>query len=276
LFASTPWVILVGRSATPDVLLLSPALLFFSYFYLSRATDRLPVYWFTFIFALALSFYTPGMIWFILIALLFGHKKIIKTILKVKGVYSVAGLTVLILLLLPLGYALFRDISTIKVFLAVPNNMHTPTSIIESTIKSFSALFFESNTPNNYILGKFALLGIAQVILTIIGVFAMRKKAPKELFSLIGLLYASILFSGLNDSLVYLTLGLISIAILDAAGLRYLYKRWFEVFPLNPLAKWFAATLVIAILFASLAYGARYTLLAWPHNMETRKIYVLK
>jgi hypothetical protein len=66
------------------------------------------------------------------------------------------------------------------------------------------------------------------------------------------------------------------VAILDAIGLKYLYEHWFSVFPFNPLARGFAVAMISLLLLSQLAYGLRYALLAWPHNMETRKEYVIK
>jgi hypothetical protein len=276
LFAFTPWIILLSRSATPDILFLSPILLLFAYAYLSRASKYVALYWFVFIFALALSLYTPGMVWFILAALILRFRQILRTILKVKGVYTVAGITILILLLLPLFYAFSQHLMLIKEFFAIPGNFSSPAKVGSLLVKSFSALFFQLNSHSDYAMGKFALLSIAQIALVVVGIVAIRKKAVNMLAGLLISLIISILLTAINNNLLFLIYGFIPVAILDAAGLRYLYKKWFEVFPLNPLARWFALTLIVAVLFVSMAYGARYALLAWPHNIETRNIYVVK
>jgi 4-amino-4-deoxy-L-arabinose transferase-like glycosyltransferase len=276
LFAFTPWVILLSRSATPYILFLSPILLLFSYIYLGRATKYTILYWFLFIIALAISLYTPGMIWLILAALIIWHRQIVRTVLKVKGVYSVAGLTLLIILLLPLCYGVSRHPSLIKEFFAIPSNFASPFTIVQRIVESFLALFYQLSHTNDYVIGKFALLSVTQTTLAIIGILALRKKTPKMLIGTLVIIGIAVLLAAFNNSIILLSLGLISIAVLDAAGLRYLYQKWFEVFPLNPLAKWFALGLIIAVLFVNFVYGARYALLAWPHNIETRKIYVIK
>jgi 4-amino-4-deoxy-L-arabinose transferase-like glycosyltransferase len=275
LFATTPWVIILSRSATPDIMLLSPIFLIFTYVFLSRTTTKVTISWFLFILALALSFYTPGMVWFILIAFIFGNKRIVRTILKVKGVYSIAGLTVLFLLLLPLGYALSQHASLFKELLGLPQNFLSLAGTIESGTNAVSSLFIKLRQSIDYTVGEFALLNIAQVALTLIGFLSMWKRARRPALSLVALLVISLLLATLNNNIIFLSLGIPSIAILDAAGLRYLYKRWFAVFPLNPLAKAFAIILVCSVLLAHVLYGVRYALLAWPHNVETRKTYVI-
>jgi hypothetical protein len=90
---------------------------------------------------------------------------------------------------------------------------------------------------------------------------------------LIPIIGASAIFS---SSTLLLIIALPGLAILDAAGLRYLYTRWFIVFPINPLARAFAVCLVSLLVLSHVAYGVRYALLAWPHNVETRKVYVVK
>lgn len=61
-----------------------------------------------------------------------------------------------------------------------------------------------------------------------------------------------------------------------AAGLRYLYIEWRHVFPLNPFAHSMALGLISLVVAASLLYGARYSLTAWPHSAEAKSSYVLK
>jgi hypothetical protein len=73
-----------------------------------------------------------------------------------------------------------------------------------------------------------------------------------------------------------LAISLPAVAILDAVGLRYLYEKWFRVFPLNPIPRGFAYIFIFVLIFGQLAYGVRYALLAWPHSLETRKVYVIK
>jgi 4-amino-4-deoxy-L-arabinose transferase-like glycosyltransferase len=275
LFANTPWVIILSRSATPDIMLLSPIFLIFTYVFLSRTTTKVVLAWSLFIFALALSLYTPGMIWFILIILIFGNKRIIKTILKVKGLYAVIGLTILFLLLLPLGYALTRHLSLFKELLGWPQSSFGLADTIQSGIDMGSSLFIKLPHDTDYTIGQFAILNIAQVVLALIGFLSLWNKARRQTLSLLALLIISLKLATLNNNIIFLTLGLPSIAILDAAGLRYLYKKWFFVFPLNPLAKAFAIILVCSILLVHVLYGVRYALLAWPHNVETRKTYVI-
>jgi 4-amino-4-deoxy-L-arabinose transferase-like glycosyltransferase len=275
LFATTPWVIILARSATPDIMLLSPILLIFSYVFLSRTTTKVLISWFLFIIAVALSLYTPGMIWFILIALIFGNKRIIKTFLKVKGLYSIAGIIVLFLLLLPLGYALARHPSLFKELLGLPQSFPGLSSTIESGVRASSSLFVKLQQDTDYTIGQFAIINIVQVVLGVIGFLSMWQKARRQALCLLVLLIISLKLAAVNNNIIFLTLSLPSIAILDAAGLRYLYKRWYYVFPLNPLARSFATILVCSVLLVHVLYGARYALLAWPHNVETRKVYVI-
>jgi len=275
IFASMPWVIIVGRSATPDIMLLSPVLLIFSYLAMARAKSRLNLLWFVFIASLTLCLYTPGLLWFILAVFIAGQKQILKTILKTKGYASILGLSLLILLLAPLVYATIQNISLAKDLLLIPDSFSGVMDFVKTFIWSLSSLVYKFPSHVDYIVGTLPMLSVALVVLAVLGFLAMWRKARAELLNLMTLFVLGILLATLNHMPILLTLCLPTSVVLSAAGLRYLYVKWFTVFPLNPLAKSFAFVLIGLLLTAQIAYGVRYGLIAWPHNMETRKAYVL-
>jgi 4-amino-4-deoxy-L-arabinose transferase-like glycosyltransferase len=276
LFATTPWVIIIARNASPDVMLLSSAVLLAAYLSLKHAEKYINIYWFIFVVSLAVVIDTPGLIWFLLIAFLFGFKQIPKTILKVEKFMAIAGITILILLIAPLGFAFVQNTNVLKEWVGLPSAIPNVIDIVTSVSNAATSLTYQMYKHVDYSIGKFAVLTIAQVTLGVIGLFALWKKSSKELFLTLTLLVLGILLAGVNDSSRYLAISLPAVAILDAVGLRYLYEKWFRVFPLNPIPRGFAYIFIFVLILGQLAYGVRYALLAWPHSLETRKVYVIK
>jgi hypothetical protein len=276
LFATTPWVILIARNASADVMFLSPLLLLFVFVALRRTENYYTLWWFLFIAALVTCIYTPGLIWFLAISLLVGFKKIIKTVTSIENFVAVLGITMVLILIAPLIFALTQNSAVLKEWLALPKHFSSAASNFDYAAHAASSLTYQMNSFQDYSIGKFAVLSITQTALAVLGILAMVKSMHRILILCLSLLIIGITLSALNQKLMYVSICLPAIALLDAAGLRYLAGKWFRVFPLNPLARAFALILITLLLLGQLAFGVRYALLAWPHNVETRKIYVIK
>lgn len=104
----------------------------------------------------------------------------------------------------------------------------------------------------------------------------MWRRARKELYGLSSLIVLGIVAAGLNQDLVFLTLALPGIGLIIAAGLRYLYIQWRQIFPRNPIPRALALTLMTLLVALNVFLGIRYSLIAWPHTLDTRHTYVLK
>jgi 4-amino-4-deoxy-L-arabinose transferase-like glycosyltransferase len=276
MFAATPWVILISRNASADVMFLSPLLLLLVFAVLRKTENHHTLFWFLLIAALVICIYTPGLIWLLAITSLIGLKKIVKTISSLENFVMVLGIIILLVLISPLIYALTQDLAVLKEWLALPNHFSSVTSVFNYAARASSSLSYQMYFFQDYSVGKFAILSITQTALAILGILAMVKSMRRILIICLSLLILGIVFSALNKKLTYLGICLPAIALLDAAGLRYLTGKWFSVFPLNPLARTFALILITLLLLGQLAFGMRYALLAWPHNLETRKVYVIK
>jgi 4-amino-4-deoxy-L-arabinose transferase-like glycosyltransferase len=275
-FAATPWVVLLARNASADIMLLSSILLLAAYLALKHASKYLSLCWFLFVISLAVCIDTPGLVWFLLIALLFGIKQIPKTILKVEKFTAILGITVLILLIAPLGFAMVQNTAVLKEWLGIPSSAPSVIDAISSASHAVTSLTYQMYSHIDYSVGKFAVISAVQVTLGLIGLIALWKKSLKELLITISLLLIGIILTALNNNLIYLTLSLPAIAILDAVGLRYLYEKWFSVFPINPIPRGVAYVFIIVLLLGQLTFGVRYSILAWPHSLETRQAHVLK
>jgi hypothetical protein len=276
LFATTPWILLIARNASSDVMFLSPLLLLYVFVVLRKTEKYHTLCWFLFIAALITCIYTPGLIWFLLISLCIGIKKIIKTVAGLENFVVVLGVTVMIVVIAPLVYAFSQNLMVLKEWLALPNYFSSTGSGLDYASRAASSLTYQMFSFQDYSVGKFAVLSITQTALAVLGILAMIKSMRRILIICLSLIIIGITTSALNQKLNYLSICLPAVALLDAAGLRYLAAKWFRVFPLNPLARTFAFLLITMLLLGQLAFGMRYALLAWPHNLETRKVYVIK
>lgn len=275
LFVSVPWVILLGRSANSDVMFFSPLLVIFAYSLLSRSNKNLWA-WFGLMLSLAIAIYTPGILWFILLSLVFGYKRILALLSKMSSHVAVGGMVFLILLLTPLVYGLYQDTTLAKTLLALPDKWPNAMEIIKSAVWAVVSLAAKTRFHVDYNIGRLPLLNAAQVVLALMGLYAMSKKARAQLCQIGILIFIGIALSAINNNPVVLSVCLPAVIILATAGLRFLSVRWFKVFPLNPLPRALAIALICLVVTFNLAYSVRYALAAWPHTADTRKIYMLK
>jgi 4-amino-4-deoxy-L-arabinose transferase-like glycosyltransferase len=275
-FAATPWIVLLARNAAPDIMLLSPVAIITSFILLSRSKKWTGTAWIFFAVISALSLYTPGVIWFVLIATLLAYRSLIKEINRVNGPLFMLGIVLFLLILVPLGYGIYLHTSVAKDALLYPHVWQHPIELLKSFAWSASSLGIKMRQHFDYTIGRLPILNIAMLILAFVGIYGLLRGAKNQVYLLFTLVVIAILASGINNSPLYLTLCLPVVAIFVAAGLRYLYMQWSKIFPVNPLPKALAILLTVLLVSFQVAYGMRYTLIAWPHTVATKSTYVLK
>jgi 4-amino-4-deoxy-L-arabinose transferase-like glycosyltransferase len=276
LFATTPWVIILARNATPDVMYLCPIIILCCYTMLTKSKQRDSTFWFILMASTALALYTPGVIWLVVLSLIIWHKQILKIVSELPSSMAILGITIFILLIVPLFYGCYSHLSVTKHLLLIPNNFGSINDILNSLVWSASALVIKTNQHIDYIVGRLPLLNIAQGILAIIGFYALYKWAKRETLLIAFMFFAGLILASFNQNIVILSFCVLAIVILNTAALRYLCLKWFRVFPLNPIPRLFAIIVIGVFIAFYIAYGIRYSIYAWPHSPSTRKIYMIR
>lgn len=277
IFATTPWVILLARNATPSVLLLSTIGLLSAYTWFSRAKGKpRELAWIVLLVVSALSLYVPGLVWLELAAVLVARKELMVIAKSLRRPVLVAGGLLELVILLPLLATIVRHSSVLKAIILWP--AHWPGIVVALKATAWAALALVWRTPYHIdiIIGRLPILGAIEVVLVIFGCFALWTKARRQLYVLGGVVGLGILASGINQNLLLVSLGLPALMIVVAAGLRYLYFEWRSVFPYNPIPRFVALVLMVVLVGLQIAYGVRYALVAWPHTMAVHQAYVIK
>lgn len=276
LLASLPWTIILARNATPSILLLAPIAVFSCYYWWARTQSWTFWAWLLLCLTVALSLYIPGMFWVLFATTLVGHK-LIWFNLKRNSSWGLAFSVLLFLILLaPLGYAFWQNSSLINQLVLIPNDLPTLLDFVKNFGWSVAALFAQAPDHFEYLIGRIAILSALISILVLFGGYAMNVSARKKLLLMSGLIVFAALVAGLNDSLIYLTFALPALVVIAAAGLRFLFLEWQNIFPRNPIPKNFAYLLILSLAAIHIFYGVSYGLAAWPNTAETRSVYVIK
>ncbi len=275
LMAMTPSLILIGRSASADIMFLFPLAVGAAYFWYSRMDKPNWQVYLSLTAIGALSLYTPGMIW-LLAASLFSIRSNIKPIIMLysRRINAAAALVVL-LILTPLIMGLTRHPDLIKDLLLLPQ--HLPNlDTVKNIVWSFLTLGWHSQDHSIFQIDYLPLLNAAQVVLSIFGIYALWSRARFKLIGMLVIMAIGVIGSGLTNNYSALLITLIVTCLLAAAGLRYLYIEWQGVFPRNPIPRGLAILLIALLGVASINYGLKYSLVAWPHTVSTKSVYVLK
>jgi 4-amino-4-deoxy-L-arabinose transferase-like glycosyltransferase len=275
LFASIPWIILNGRSGTPEIMLLSTLLLMSVFLWLSNLETK-TLALFLLILTLGLSLYVPGMLWFILAGVVLLRGKVQDNLSELNRKTRLASLFLLILLIVPLIMAAVKDSAVLKTVLLIPTGFHSLTEILSSILWSVGGLVWKTRQHLYLSVGRLSILNATNMILAVFGTYIMWTKARREFYVLIILFLLGILASGLNENNSFLLLCLPSVGVLMAAGLRYLYGEWRTIFPLNPLPRALAFMLIGALVLLNLFVGVKYSLITWPHSLVSTSSDVVK
>ncbi len=275
LLAGTPFIILSARSATPYILLLTPIALLASYVWFSK-TDKKTLAWFTLMVVLGVALYTPGTIYFVLLGSLIFRKKLVHLLAPMRSWVVISLFAIPLLFMAPIVMASIENPSVVKSLMLIPSELANSTEVMKSTAWAGLSLFWMTRDSHSLVIGRLPMLNALQIVLGLFGLYAMWTRARRELYLLIGMFVLGIITAGVFNNLLYLILSLPAACILSAAGLRYLYKEWRTVFPLNPLPKALAVLLMVTVVGLHLLIGTRYSLVAWPSTLATRSTYVIK
>ena len=137
-------------------------------------------------------------------------------------------------------------------------------------------LIWKTGVHHDLQIGRLAVLNLAEIALAVFGVYAFWSRARSKVAGLSLLVALSVLGAGLSGQLSLLLFSFIAVGLFMAAGLRYLLIEWQGVFPYNPLARGLALVLICLVSVANIYFGVRFSLVAWPHTLATKQVYMLK
>ncbi len=277
LLISLPWLVISSRTASTDIMWLSPLLLVALFVWLQDSQRRLMLKFSWLAVAAALLLYTPGLFWFELVAVGLYFSQL-KTSLKSLRWWAKSLLILSFLIILaPLVRALILNHMSWRSWLLIPQHWATLSVSLKSI--AWGLLSFVWRTPVHFgqVLARLPILSSALLVLVGLGWANLyRHYSRRAAWGSAIWLGMVIVLSGLNQNWTILSLAVPFCVVAAAFGLAYLYNEWRLIFPHNPLAKAVALILIILLVGLQLVYSLRYSLIAWPHSAATRSSYVLK
>lgn len=273
LFGLSAWFLHTSRLGTPDVLLFSLFALTACGFWLRR-TNSWAALLVCFLVA-AITMYVPGMLWFIIIGLIWQWKTI-DAVFK-KRLASVSfGTLLLLLALVPLGWAIYKQPALVTDLLGLPDQWPTPLAMLENLWRvPFNVLVRNEANPAIW-LGTAPILDVFSLVMFILGGYTYLK-------------YWRLIRTPLFISLFAVTAGLMAIGspisftvimpfiyLVIATGVSRLIDLWLDVFPRNPIARsvgWISITFIVTL---ACSYHLTHYFIGWPQATATEQVFTLK
>ena len=276
LFITSSWFLHSGRlsMASVSLLLVVPLLLVLYQRGTSAPYSQLTG-WYT-IGAVSLLAYIPGGIWFIILAAAFSNKAIWRFIQHQSRRDNLLFGSSLIILWLPLIWSLVTDHSQIAGWLGLPATWPVWKTLGNLLLVPVNLVVRGPGDPLFW-LGHVPILDIFAAAMAVVGgVWLYRHSNRKRQWFFVGLAAVSWLLSGLRSSGIASLSLIVPLAyFLSAAGIQAMLRRWFDVFPRNPFARWLAYSLLIIVVAGAVIYNLRAYYIAWPHARAVLELFSL-
>lgn len=276
LLATLPMTIILARNATPAIMYFSLIIIMVAYRHFIKDQKHSHLSLAVLVVLIALSLYTPGMIWLVIVATVAVRKRLLED-LKALPKLKLAGLSALKLVVLaPLIYGIVKNIKNLWLVLLIPTHWQNLATSLKSIGWMLLSLVWRTQSHNNLILGRLPILNLTIVVLAIFGLYALWTRVPKLVYSALAVIVLVVVAAGINTNFSILALAVPVLAIAGTLGLRYLYVEWRGIFPTNPLPKTLALFFIGLVVGINMVYGVSYGLRAWPDSLVTRQAYMLK
>jgi len=273
LFATSSALLNNGRLASVNIMLLSLFMLLVAG-YRMRFHIHHNISWLLAALVLGIALYTPGLVYFIILGIVWQYKAMKRDFDPVKGITLLASSIIFAVLIAPLIYGLVKHPELIRSYLLIPDVMPN----IKELVLRFLAvpagiLAFAPKNPA-FRLGRQALLDAFSVVMMLLGVYTLlRHYKLDRLKLLLAIFILGTLLVVISGDYEYSFILVPFVYFIVTIGLNTFLKFWRDVFPFNPLARSLAVSLLIVSVLVSVNFQTRRYFIAWSHNHETKAVF---
>lgn len=275
-FTCSAWTLHTVRHASPSVTyLVATPLLLLTMYGLRRRTNRWLLLGAVLVWSVLL--YLPGMVWLVALALVWQRRRLAQYWQAFTSWRFRLATFMLPVMILPLLiWKLTTNLSLFNTWLGLPNGWAGPYEFAKKLAAAPYHLLGPGPWQPEIWLGKLPLLDVALLATFSLGVIFYIKNGRADRSRLLfSVLIIAMLLSGLAGP-VSLSLPYPLLFAFIGAGLTYLLKEWYGIFPRNPLARNAAVWLLGILVAVSCLYNLRSYFIAWPHNRDTQVTYSLR
>lgn len=250
LVATSTWFLMLGRSGTPDIMVVFwTSLILLLATLVSQQSRGYQAWKALALVSIALSFYTPLMAYlFIASALAAMFQPHLRYVIRYAEKTSITlGLVLFIILLIPLAWNVWREPIVLRELLALPATFPGPIAFFQGLGTGIGSIV----NPFQYSIGSIItpLLGIPTIAFAAFGLIRTIGDYH-SVRSYVLLLWLAVLLPiiGLNPESPHVMFVLVM--LLGAIGTQVFFRYWYDLFPRNPYARVFGL-IPLALLLGS-------------------------
>jgi hypothetical protein len=272
LFSSSSWFLHIARTNSPDVLFFaSMAPLLIGIWY-RHSHHRTIVYYVGLIVAVSLL-YIPGMIWLLLLGLIWQRNYIIAEFHRISLVHKIVGLIICLLFLVPLGWSSISHPSILVIALGFPKQFISARDMWQNFIHIPLDLFVRSSLSPEQWLARLPLFDFFEDAMLLLGIYSIWyfRKLDKNRALIVTVLVSVLLitFGGIDTITLLVPLAYIIIS----RGIGLMLKQWSDVFPINPFVKYVGVCVLTVAVLVSASYQLDNYFTAWQNAPATRVLF---
>jgi len=217
--------------------------------------------------------FTPGMILFVIFAILRCKKELSAGFKNLKNPYYYYIPSALITLGLLIKYFM-GSMTNIFTFFGLSSILTNWENLPLNIVKTLYHLFlFGPNQPEIW-LNKAPVLDFLILFSSIFGIYFysrnLKKSPAVTLFTCFGIGLFITALNNNNDLSLLTPL----MYIFSATGIALFIQRWLKVFPKNPIARAIGLSLVYSLVVLSCILNYRAYFIAWPHNKDVKSYFI--
>ncbi len=249
------WFLSLARLGTPSIMIVFwTSLILLAATYISQQTKHWRWWKVIFAFAVALSLYTPFMVYLFAAALVASIlQPHLRYLINEGSKYHITiGTALFVMILVPIGWGLFKDISQLSTLLAIPAQLPGPFEFAKNIWVALSNF----GNPYTHEIGEMILplLSLPMLAFLIAGGLRILHQSH-SVRAYVLLIWAALLVPivGLNPS--NLTVLLVPSMLVATIGVGLLITYWYKLFPLNPYARFFGIIPLAALMFVIVTFN---------------------
>jgi 4-amino-4-deoxy-L-arabinose transferase-like glycosyltransferase len=273
LFGTSAWFLHTARLGVPDVLLFGVLALVAAMLWLRKASSGVALL-VCFVLS-ALLLYTPGMVWFIAMGIIWQWVNIDRLFKRNLWAVGVGGL-LLVAALVPMGLAVYHHHDIAKVFAGLPAVGWPDVWDCLKRLGGIPLHIFVKNSlqPERWV-GTVPILDFFTTAMLFLGGYLyVRHIKLKRFWLVVALLILGVALASLGGS-VTLSAVVPFLYLVAAAGAGFMLDRWLTVFPRNTIAQAVGGGLLVAALLATSLYSFRHYYIAWPQAPDTARAFTI-
>jgi len=273
LVATSTWFMLLGRSGTPEIMVVFwTSLILLLATLVSQQSKGYQAWKALSLVSIGLSFYTP------LMAYLFAASAIaamvqphLRYVVRYAEKTSISlGTVLFVVILIPLGWHIWRDPVVIRELLAIPHDLPGPLVFFKDLWTAASALI----NPFNIGIGPSItpLLSIPVVALATIGLIRTIMDFH-SVRSYVLLLWLAVLIPVIGIDPTHLNVIFVPVMLLGAIGMQSLFRYWYDLFPFNPYARVFGLLPLLLLIVSVINFNYQRYFTGIPYARASLQQY---